>query len=106
MLDVGLYILYALLFVAVATAIIFPLINSFSNPSGLLKTGIGLGVILVLFGISYAISGSELTRTAIGAGLTESTVKLIGAGLIMFYIVLVGAVLALIYSEISKAFIR
>ncbi|WP_276370007.1 hypothetical protein [Chryseolinea sp. H1M3-3] len=103
MLDIGLYTLYALLFVAVAAAIIFPLINSITNPSGLLRTGIVLGVVLVLFGISYALSGSELPRSAVAAGLTESSVKLIGAGLIMFYIVLILAVLALIYSEISKA---
>src|SRR5688572_6411445 len=103
MLDAGLYILYALLFVAVAAAIIFPLINSLSNPSGLIKTGIGLGVIVVLFGISYALSDSEITRSALAAGLSESSVKLIGAGLIMLYIVFVLAVLALIYSEISKA---
>ena len=103
MLDIGLYGLYALLFVAVAAAIIFPLIQSFQNPSGLLKSGIAVGVVLVLFGISYALSGSELTRSAIAAGLSESTVKLIGAGLTMFYIVFVLAVVGLIYSEISKA---
>ena len=103
MLDVGLYILYALLFIAVAAAIIFPLINSLSNPRALIRSGIGVGIILVLFGVSYAMSDSELTRSAIAAGLSESSVKLIGAGLIMFYIVLVLAILALIYSEISKA---
>jgi hypothetical protein len=103
MLDVGLYILYVLLFIAVASAIIFPLINSISNPSGLLKSGIGVIVMLVLFGIAYAVSDSSLSRSAIAAGLSESTVKMIGAGLIMFYIVLILAVLALIYSEISKA---
>jgi hypothetical protein len=104
MLDVGLYLLYALLFIAVAAAIIFPLINSLSNPAGLIRGGIGIGIIVVLFGISYAMSDSELTRSAIAAGLSESSVKLIGAGLMMLYIVFVLAVLALIYSELSKAF--
>jgi len=103
MLDIGLYILYALLFIAVAAAIIFPLINSLSNPRALIRSGIGIGIILVLFGISYAMSDSELTRSAIAAGLSESSVKLIGAGLMMLYIVFVLAILALIYSEVSKA---
>jgi hypothetical protein len=103
MLDVGLYVLYVLLFIAVAAAIIFPLINSISNPSGLLKSGIGVIVMLVLFGIAYAVSDASLPRSAVAAGLSESSVKLIGAGLIMFYIVLVLAVLSLIFSEISKA---
>jgi len=104
MLDIGLYVLYALLFVAVAAAIIFPLVNSLKDPKGLIRSAIGVGAIFVLFGIAYALSGSELTLSATAAGLTEGSVKLIGAGLIMFYIVLILAVLSLIYSELSKAF--
>jgi hypothetical protein len=104
MIDIGLYTLYALLFIAIAAAIIFPLVNSFSNPAGLIRSAIGVGVILVLFGISYALSDSNLTRAALSAGLSESAVKLVGAGLIMLYMVFVLAILALIYSEISKAF--
>jgi hypothetical protein len=103
MLDIGLYVLYGLLAIAVAAAIIFPLVNSLQNPKGLIRSAIGVVIILVLFGIGYALSDDTLSRTAVSAGMTASSVKLIGAGLIMFYIVLVGAVLALIYSEISKA---
>lgn len=103
MLDLGLYTFYALLLIAVAAALIFPLINSVREPKALIRSGIALVVVLVLFGISYGLSDSTLTRNALSAGLTEGTVKLIGAGLIMFYIVLILAVLALIYSEISKA---
>jgi hypothetical protein len=103
MLDIGLYILYGLLAIAVAAAILFPLVNSLQNPKGLIRSAVGIGIILVLFGIGYALSDDTLSSSAIAAGLTESSVKLVGAGLIMFYIVLVGAVLALIYSEISKA---
>jgi hypothetical protein len=103
MLDIGLYVLYGLLAVAVATAIIFPLVNSLQNPKSLIRSVVGIGIILVLFGIAYALSDDTLSRNAVAAGLTESSVKLVGAGLIMFYIVLVGAILALIYSEISKA---
>ena len=103
MLDIGLYIFYVLLFIAVAAAFIFPLINSIKEPGALIRTGIGIGLIVVLFGVSYALSGSYVSRVATVAGLSESTVKLISAGLIMFYITLVLAVLALLYSEISKA---
>ena len=103
MLDIGLYIFYVLLFIAVAAALIFPLINSIREPKALIRTGAAIAAILVLFGISYGLSYSTLSRNAISFGLSESTVKLISAGLIMFYIVLVLAILALIYSEISKA---
>jgi hypothetical protein len=103
MLDFGLYALYVLLIIAVAAAIIFPLVNSLSNPRSLVRSGIAVVVMLVIFGVAYALSESELTRSAIAAGLSESAVKLVSAGLIMLYIVFVLAVLALIYSEISKA---
>lgn len=103
MLDFGLYALYVLLFIAVAAAIIFPLINSLSSPASLIRSAIGVGVILVLFGLAYALSDSVITRSALAAGLSEPSVRLIGAGLIMLYIVFILAVLALIYSEISKA---
>lgn len=103
MLDIGLYTLYALLAIAVAAAIIFPLVNSLSDPRGLIRSAVGIAAFVVLFGISYAIADSEITDSAIVAGLDESSVKLVGAGLIMLYMVFVLAVLALIYSEISKA---
>jgi hypothetical protein len=103
MLDFGLYTFYALLLIAVGAAVIFPLVNSIKEPATLVKSGLGVAVIVVLFVISYAMSGSEVDAKAAAAGVTESGSKLIGAGLIMFYITLVLSILALIYSEISKA---
>jgi hypothetical protein len=103
MLDFGLYLFYALLFIAVAAAIVFPLLYAIKQPAALGKSAIGVGVLVVLFVIAYAMSGSEVNIKAAAAGISESVSKLIGAGLIMFYITLALAVLALIYSEISKA---
>jgi len=104
MLDLGFYIFYALLFIAVAATVIFPILHMLKEPKALLESAIGIGVLLVLFGISYAMSGSEVNLKAAALGVTETSSKLIGAGLIMFYIALVLSVLALIYSEISNAF--
>ncbi len=39
MLDLGLYIFYVLLFIAVAAAVIFPLLNSIKEPKALIRTG-------------------------------------------------------------------
>ena len=103
MLDIGLYVFYVLLFIAVAAAVIFPLFNSIKEPAALIRTGIAVVAILVLFGISLCIIGFCFERNAIAFGLSEGNVKLISAGLIMFYIVLILSILALIYSEISKA---
>ena len=104
MLDLGFYIFYALLIIAVALTVVFPIIHVLREPSTILRSAIGVGVIVVLFLISYALSGSEVDLKAAALGVTPTSSKLIGGGLIMFYITLVLSVLALIYSEISKAF--
>lgn len=104
MIDIGFYTFYALIVIAIGAAIIFPIIHALGKPKALVKSAIGIGIIAVLFGIAYALSGSEVTLKAAAQGVDGSGSKLIGAGLIMFYIVLVLAVLAIIYSEISKAF--
>lgn len=104
MLDLGLYLFYALLLIAVIAAMVFPVINSIKEPKALLKSAIGIGIVLVVFGISYAVADSSVNLKAAAMGVTESSSKLIGAGLIMFYVALVLSAVALIYSEISKAF--
>src|SRR6187455_1313091 len=101
MLDFGLYSFYALLFIAVALTVVFPIIHVVREPGSLLRSAIGIGVIVVLFVISYAFSGSEVNLKAAALGVTPTSSKLIGAGLIMFYITLALSILALIYSEIS-----
>lgn len=103
MLDIGLYLLYALIAIAVAGAIIFPIVHAIKEPKALVRSAIGIGIVVVVFAISYALSGSEVTLKAAALGVTESSSKLIGGGLIMFYIVLVLSGVALVYSEISKA---
>lgn len=103
MLDIGLYIFYGLLFIAVAAALFFPLLQAAKQPAALGKSAIAIGVLVVLFVAAYAFSDSSVNMKAAAAGISESSSKFIGAGLIMFYITLGLAVLALIYSEISKA---
>jgi hypothetical protein len=103
MLDLGLYITYALIFIAVASMIVFPIFHMLREPSALLRSGIGIGVVLVLFVIAYALADSEVNMKAAALGITPTASKLIGAGLIMFYITFVLSAAALVYSEISKA---
>jgi len=103
MLDLGFYVFYALLFIAIAAMLVFPVVHMLREPSLLIRSAIGIGVVVVLFVISYALADSEVTLKAAAVGVTPTSSKLIGAGLIMFYITLVLSGLALIYSEVSKA---
>lgn len=103
LLDIGLYAAYALVAIAVLTAIIFPVFNAIKTPAALVRALIGIGILLAIFGISYALSDSNLSvRSAAMVG--PGTGRLVSAGLIMMYISLVLAAIAVIYSEISKAF--
>ena len=102
--SIGLYISYLLLFLAAITAVVFPLLDSIKNPKEIAKSGVSVIGLLVLFVISYLLSGSEITaKYMIGGVTTEFNSKMIGAGLIMFYFVLFLSIVAMIYSEVSKA---
>ena len=104
MLDFGLYFFYVLLAISVIAAIVFPILHAIKSPKNLVHSLIGIGILVVVFGLSYALSGSEVTAKNLSLGVTETTSKLIGAGLIMFYFALIGSALVVIYSEINKAF--
>jgi hypothetical protein len=102
-LDVGMYACYLLFFVAVIAAVGFPVLQIVQNPKALIKSGIGLVSLAILFIIAFALSGSEVTPKYTTMGVGESGSKLIGAGLIMFYCTLIIAVIGMIISEINKA---
>ncbi len=101
----GLWLAYILFFVAVGTGIILPLLHILKSPKSLVKTGMALGGMLVVFGIAYWLAGAEITPKYEALGVkTEFSSKMIGAGLTMFYLIFFIAILGMIYSEISKAF--
>jgi uncharacterized membrane protein YeiB len=104
MIGWGLTFVYILFGAALIAAVVLPFISALKNPKVLTKIGISVGVLLVIFLVSYAISGNEVTRIAASKGQDAFDSKMIGAGLITFYIALVVAVLGLVYSEVSKAF--
>lgn len=101
--DIGLYIGYTLFLVALAAAVFLPLITALKSPKDLLKSLMGLGALVVIFLISFGLSGSEVTAKYVAQGVGEGSSKLIGAGLTMFYIVFFVAVLGIVFSEINKA---
>lgn len=103
LINAGMWIFYILLIGSIAAAILMPLMNAVKTPGSFKKSLIGVGALVVLFGVSYALSGSNVTPAQAAIGITEGTSKLISAGLIMFYLTLFGSIIGIIYSEISKA---
>ncbi|MBY0432594.1 MAG: hypothetical protein K2U26_00625, partial [Cyclobacteriaceae bacterium] len=79
MIDLGLYVSYFLLIIALAACILLPLLGSIQNPKALVKSLMGVGGLLVLFGIGYVMSGSEVTAKYTALGVGEGGSKMIGA---------------------------
>ena len=76
--------------------ILIPLIQSFDDPKSLIKSGMGVAGLVVIFFISYAMADGNAPST------TESTSKFVGAGLITAYIAFFGAIIGIVYTEVSK----
>jgi hypothetical protein len=102
--DIGIYLSYVFVGVALVAAVVLPLVNALKHPAGLVKSLMGVGGLVVLFIIAYSLSGSEVSAKAIAMGVDDAGSKMIGAGLILFYFVLVVATVGIVFSEISKAF--
>jgi hypothetical protein len=101
--DIGLYVTYVILIIGIVVAVVLPTISAIKNPAGLLKSLFGLGGLVVLFVVAYALSGDEVTTVAASLGVDAGSSQLIGAGLGMFYIVLIVGILGIVASEINKA---
>jgi len=100
--DIMLYGAYLLVIVAALGAIVLPLINALSNPKSLLKSALGIMVIGVVYLISWAISGDEVTAKYIKFDITSTSSQVIGGVLITTYLLMGIAVISIIYSEIRK----
>ena len=100
--DIAFYVTYVLLGIGVLAAIVLPLISAFGQPKTLVKTGIGVGALIVLYIIAYAIAGSEVTAKYEQFGINESTSKLIGGSLIMMYLIGGILVISIVYTEVSR----
>ena len=101
--EIGLKFTYLLLAVAIAAALFLPLFKSITtDPGSLVKGGIGLGFILVIYFIGYALSGSEVTSSYVEFGVDSNLSKWIGGLLNAMYILMGFALVGIVYTEISK----
>ncbi|MDN5202918.1 hypothetical protein QQ008_16125 [Fulvivirgaceae bacterium BMA10] len=100
--EFAIYLTYILVVIAALAVIILPLINAFNDLSSLVKVGIGVGVLLVIFGIGYALSGSELIDAAVKQGVTTGQFKFVGGAITAMYILIFAAIIGIIFTEVNK----
>ena len=101
--DIGLYLSYLMVVVAIVGAVVLPVIKSLDNPKSLVKPLGSLLGIVVLFLICYAFAGSGLNSKAVSEGVTSGISKFVGGGLIAMYILFIVAIVGIVYTEIHKA---
>ncbi len=102
--DILLYLGYTLVIISAVAAILLPLINSLGDPKGLLKSGLGVLAIVVIYFIAYAFSGAEVTQAYADKGVGPELSKAVGGFLIMAYILLGVSVLGILFTELNKIF--
>jgi len=105
LINIGLYVAYFALFIAIAALIFFPIATffkgNFRNAKGTL-IGIATlaGIVILAYIVSPADQGVFYTKMGISAGMS----KLIGAGLVTTYIILAGFVIITLYTVVIKWF--
>ncbi|MFN3758756.1 MAG: hypothetical protein ACK4SF_06025 [Algoriphagus aquaeductus] len=100
-----LYVSYALVVLGAVVSILLPLLKSLDNPKSLVKTGLGIVAIVVLFFISYSISTNEVLPKFEGEpfNLTPQMSQMVGGFLITTYVLTIIAIVGIVITELSKA---
>ena len=103
--DIMLYVSYALVGIGAVVAILMPLFKSLDDPKSLLKTGLGVVLILVLFFICYSISSNEVLPKfeSDPFNLTPAMSQMVGGLMITTYVLTIVAVVGIVVTEFTKA---
>ncbi|SEG42177.1 hypothetical protein [Algoriphagus boritolerans] len=103
--DIMLYVSYVLVGIGAVFSILLPLIKSLDDPKSLLKTGLGVLAILVLFFICYSISSNEVLPKfeSDPFNLTPAMSQMVGGLMITTYVLTIVAIVGIVITELNKA---
>lgn len=95
---------FFVIILAVALAIIFPIVNVISNPKNLLRNLIVVVGLAIVTGICYYFAKGDVLPLLNyeGSDNVPWVLKLVDTGLFLMYIAFAGALLAIVYSEIRR----
>ncbi len=87
----------------IALVIIMPLFAVFQNPKSATRSLIGLGVLVVVLLVSYALASDEPIRLASGKMMDDSfELKFSDTALYATYIAFIGVILSILFGEVYK----
>lgn len=101
--QVVLYASYILFFATIGGLLFGFVLGILMNPQGVVSSLISLGVIAVIFFISYVISGNEVTAVYKKFDISPFQSQLFGGILIMSYLLALFTIGALIVTEVKRA---
>lgn len=102
-LDVMLVWSLIVVLLTIAATIIMQLIAMFMNPKSAVRSLIGLGILVVVFLISYALATDDPIRLTSGKVLDDSfDLKFSDTALWMTYLTFCGVILSILWGEIYK----
>lgn len=104
LIDFGIYSCYIMMVVGAVAALLFPVIYFIKHPSEAKGALLGVVAIVLVFGISYIISGDEVLSVYAKFGVDSFQSKLLGSSLIALYLLGIGAVLVAVFAEVSRFF--
>ena len=100
--EPGLYVMY-IYFILTFLAVLGASIMGIKNKPGTLKqSGISIGGLLLIVGISYFLASGEVPDTKAYEGISESISKWSGTGLYMLYIIFTLTIGSIIYATVSR----
>ena len=99
----AIWLVFGLMILAGGAAVLFGLIQLFTNLKRNMSLLIGLIGFAVLAFICYNLASDEVLKTY-GEGITSSTSQLSGMGLMVMYVLVVGALALAIIGEIVRIF--
>ena len=103
--EVVLNIAYVCFIVALAAALLLPLIQIAKNPKSFVGGAIGLAVVAVIFAIGYGFATDEVSvEYATKFALTPSRSKFIGGLLNTTYIMIIVSFFGILISNIRNVF--
>ncbi|MBK6966282.1 MAG: hypothetical protein IPH20_20750 [Bacteroidales bacterium] len=102
--NIGFFVTYILLLLAIVASLAFPLIQTFGNLKAAKGALLGIGLVLVIFFISYMVSPAETGPFYERFGVSPSLSKLIGGGLVATYLFFFAAAASILYASVMKFF--
>ena len=107
LIDIGIYVTYALLGVAVLGALASTVKGIVSRPGkGLIMFAVGLIGALAVFFVAWTMSsGADISEILLEkTGTSQWWIRPVGTGMIMFYMLFACAILAVIGTEVMRPF--